>query len=288
MRFIKLFFSFMVLALMIPCVLRSQNTVPMPTTFEILKPAGRMVYLTEGMVQARNSYGSPVRWVSADDDSVGSSLKYVERHWKIGIASIDGLLPDTGSITVTVHARDPRGEDLIMPYTATLNVHPQIEVNNSDWPIPGISIMMDDFVTAQHAVGDSFEIVYLRRSFNPHTKSRLTIAPAWSDTITARDTSYYLAVPGNVEFQRWFVKGICSSGVDDFGDSWFGLGHQLKVVGLGWGNIHVIDDSFYIQQDVMKDTSFVHGVADSLRLVAWGNTTTTKLYFEFWEWLGVN
>lgn len=285
MRFIKLFFTFMAVLLLIPCGVQSQNTAPMPTTFEILKPADRMVYSAPGETMWKNSYGSPVRWVSADDDSVGSYLKDVERHWKIGIVSIGALSPDTGDITVTVHTRDPRGEDLILPYTATLNAHQQIEVNNPNW-IPGISIMMDDSVTALYAPGDTFEIVYLRRSFNPHTTSRLTVK-------TTRDT--FLYATGAVATD-WFsaddanLTALLKLGTPNTSTgaqvSW---GYQLSMDKVTTllplddatalnDSVTAVDADVTGRRDRWNYHSFTHPICKWMRLLIFGKNSTGRVW----------
>ena len=119
-----------------------------------------------------------------------------------------------------------------------------------------------------------------------HPISRLTVISAWSDTLADdADTTYSDAVWGGYRWMTWASNGITSSTSDD--NLQLGFGYQNKF-GDDWSMIHVVQDSFLLSQDVVKDTSFVHNVADSTRAVIWGISTTTNLYLEFLKWIGRN
>lgn len=284
MKFLRFVFLTSVLLLTTFLYMGAQNTVPSTVDSEILDPAGRLVYAVPGYLQWEN-HDNLVRYLQTDTDSINSSLDAtdIERRWKITIVRI------TASYAyVMVRTMDPVGYPWIASYDDSLAINATAEMPNEDF-LPGIDILMDDTNTSGIAVGDEIEIVFLRRSLDPHHLSRLTVASAWRDSfIDDSDTTYGLAVPGNIENMTWFFRSITSSDGDAHGDNVLGLGYQLKIIGEAWGLIYAVSDSFYLPQNTIKDTTFEHGVADSLRTVHWGMATTTKLYLNFIKWLGGN
>lgn len=119
-----------------------------------------------------------------------------------------------------------------------------------------------------------------------HPLSRLTVISAWSDTLADDgDTVYSDAVWGGFRWMNWAWNGITSSTSDD--NNQFGFGYQDKF-GDDWTRIRVVQDSMLLEQNIVIDTTFERGVADSTRLVMWGISTTVNLYLEFLKWIGRN
>lgn len=201
------------------------------------------------------------------------------------IVDLQVYLPDDSTLSYSAY-RDTltHGVELILPATSHALIRDSVlhvTLNATTGVSPA-----DRFEASILSVG--WDNLIPKHRVVWHPLSRLTIIPAWSDTLADNaDTTYSDAVWGGWRWMTWAFNGICSSGVDDFGDSWFGWGIQNKF-GDDWSMIHVVDDSFYIAQDVLKDTTVVHNVADSTRAALWGNTTTTNLYLEFLKWIGRN
>jgi len=284
MRFGKLLFT--ALLLLVPCVVQAQITNPPSRDFAILNPDGRVTYGIPGDLVWKNISGNAIRVLHEDVDSLMRSLPAVdnERGW---LFVVDSLGDGQAHLTVTVAAtRDNKA-----PVTAYVDSFAFDATGEfvTEEVLPGIDFMADDTVTSSLAVGDSIQAYIVRRSFDRHWTSRLTIVPANSDIFEDNtDTSYGLAVPGNKEFMRWGLKGITSSTTDDNGENYLGWGLQYKDVGGdGWSEILVKSDSFPLTQGVRRDTTVTHAIADSTRSAFWGVGTTVWLYLTAW-WTGSN
>lgn len=279
----------LIIGLIAPAEAQITNPAPVMTDQYVDLPENTLILFGKADTADSNfdeKVGTPLAYMIRDQDSVYAHHNH-NKSWAIAIQSKSGTAygySTTLLLRRTVTGPTGTSSDTFRVYAAPI-------YNYNVFDEPGIDFIMDS--TA--GVGDQFKVTF--RTMVPlkvDARGELKISTATSrmtlienDTLTGNtDTIYGLGVWGGYRWMNWGFKGITSSMGDD-GSNWFGLGVQNKF-GNDWYEIIVVSDSFRIPLTVARDTSFSRAVADSSRIVIWGNTTTKNYYLEFLKWIGRN
>ena len=276
---------------------QAQITNTTSTEFAVLdtvsEPSGLMVgtepyYMADNRVLATRSPVTVVAtWsTNATADSAWSYTRNQRREWVVTLTTWNSA---DSTLIFTINEYQSSDRTLLATYTQAVDYG---YCGGSAHCVPdfggtalGLNLSLANYATILTSTGWSWHLYLWDIGQIPI--SRLTIIPAWSDTIGSdADTVYSPAVWGGYRWMNLGFKGITSSMGDD-GNNWIGFGQQRKFDDE-WYEIEVISDSFRIPLTIGRDTTFAHPVADSIRFPIWGNGSTTNFYLESLKFRGRN
>lgn len=298
MRLKALFFTFMALLLLIPYRAQSQITAPQVTVFEILDPDYRLQLPIWGQVEWMNFYGTSIKSVWADVDSVNTYLDGIEVLLKVSIDSF-GVVTTADSLPVYVTVYSEGIFDLPAPFDPYLDsviVNAESEVMNIDFPLPGMRTLMPD--SAGVNPGDTLKVAYFKRSFKKHWERVLPIHPSDGipDTILVGGAPIATAAVSN-EYEFLKLRFLADVTSTDTTGQW-ALGYMVKNNGdprwSGDGNDATVlkdstfkyDDDFTPREGAPNVIYITHVNADSVYFIWYTASTTGRQilrWVEAWQ-----